>query len=101
MTVCAAYLVICDNKLSGEIPSEIGLLTRLGKFIIEKRPTLYSAHVPNCVAIMFHHVIDLMLSCCFVNHFTEYLHIGNNQLGGMIPSVIGQLTKLSEYTRDC
>ena len=64
--------------------------------------TLYSAHVPNCVAIMFHHVIDLMLSCCFVNHFTESLDLGYNYiLNGTIPTEVGQLTQLSEYTHDC
>ena len=60
--------------------------------------TLHSARVPNCVAMMFHHVIDLMLSCCFVNHFTEYLELGYNKLNGTIPTEVGQLTQLSEYT---
>ena len=59
--------------------------------------TLYSACVPNCVAMMFHHVIDLMLSCCFVNHFTEYLDLSDNILNGTIPTEVGELTKLSEY----
>ena len=58
--------------------------------------TLYSACVPNCVAMMFHHMIDLMLSCCFVNHFTESLDRYGNELNGTIPAEIGKLTGLSE-----
>ena len=90
-----------NNNLTGSIPPEIGLLTSLGKFIIEERRTIHSACVPKCVAMMFQHLIDLMLSCYFVNHFTESLDLSSNELDGLIPSEIGQLTQLSEYTYDC
>ena len=59
--------------------------------------TLYSARVPNCGAMMFYHMIDLMLSCCFVNHFTESLSLSGNGLNGTILTEVGQLTQLSEY----
>ena len=62
--------------------------------------TMYLARPPNCVST-FHLVIDLMRSCCFVNYETEYLFLQSNSLAGMIPTEIGQLTQLSEYTRDC
>ena len=100
MSVCAASLDLVGNTLSGRIPSEIGLLSSLGKFVIEERMTLYFARVPNCVAT-FHLVIDLMLSCCFVNYFTEELSLYDNDLVGSLPTEIGQLTKLSEYIHDC
>ena len=100
MTVYAADLDLIGNSFSGTIPSEIGLLSSLGKFVIEERMTLYFARAPNCVAT-FHLVIDLMLSCCFVNYFTESLDLSENALDVSLPTEIGQLTKLSEYTRDC
>ena len=42
-----------------------------------------------------------MLSCCFVNYFTEVLWLDDNSLVDTIPTEIGQLTKLSEYTCGC
>jgi hypothetical protein len=92
-------LDLSSNGLQGTIPPEIGLLTSLGKFVIEERMTLYSTHMPNCAAT-FHHVIDFMHSCCFVNDSTEYLDLGFNILEGTMPTEIGQLKQLSEYTYD-
>jgi hypothetical protein len=42
-------------------------------------------------------VINLILSCCVINYSTEAIWFGESSLEGMIPSEIGELTKLSEY----
>jgi hypothetical protein len=80
---------------------------RLGYYLVsvslllsDERMTLYSAHAPNCVAT-FHLMIDLMLSHCFVNKSTESLWLSYNALVSQIPTEIGLLTQLSEYTCDC
>lgn len=60
---------------------------------------MYCARAPNYV--IFRLMIDLMLSYCFVNYSTESLDLSLNELEATIPTEIGQLTRLSEYTRDC
>jgi hypothetical protein len=94
------HLDFTGNNVNGALPPEIGLLSSIRKFVIEERMTLYFARTPNCVA-MFHLVIDLMLSCCFINFSTEYLWLCGNALTGTVPTEVGQLTELGEYTRDC
>jgi hypothetical protein len=62
--------------------------------------TTCSTSAPNSIATI-HLVIDLMLSCCFVNYSSETLCLDSNAMEGTIPTKIGQLTQLSEYPRDC
>jgi hypothetical protein len=100
--VFAVDLYLFSNTLTGKIPSEIGLLPdSLGEFGIEKiRMTLYSARLSNCI-VTFHLVIkNLMHSCCFVNYSSVELVLDSNALEGTVPSEVGQLKQLSEYTRD-
>ena len=54
-------LDLSENYLNGTLPPEIGLLSSLGKFVIDERMTLYFARMPNCVTT-FHLVIDLIFS---------------------------------------
>jgi ubiquitin C-terminal hydrolase len=51
--------------------SKISLQQCLGKFIVKKRMTMYSARPPDCIAT-FRLVINLMHSCGFVNYPTEH-----------------------------
>jgi hypothetical protein len=46
---------------------------------------------------MSHLVIDLIVSCRFVNYLTERLWLDRNALNGTVPTEIGLLTQLSEY----
>jgi hypothetical protein len=49
-TVCAAFLVLSNNTVTGTIPSEVGMLSdSLGKFIVEESTAIHSARPPNCI----------------------------------------------------
>jgi hypothetical protein len=95
-TGAVANVELHDNDLKGPIPPEIGLLTNLSKFLTEERMTMHSAWLPIGVE-MSHLVIDLIVSCCFVNYSTERLWLDRNALNGTVPTEIGLLTQLSEY----
>jgi hypothetical protein len=97
-------LSLWGNLLNGTIPTEIGQLTQLGEY---SRDCCHDMLVQSLLACIPIHlviltvVIDLMLSCCFVNYSTKEVWLDSNVLNGTIPTEIGQLKQLSEYTRDC
>jgi hypothetical protein len=59
---------------------------------------MHSAKPPNCIALIPSRELS-HLSCCFVKYFPEELWLVNNELEGTIPSEVGALTKLCEYTQ--
>jgi hypothetical protein len=77
------------------IPSEIGLLSdSLSKFIIEERNNDDAFRLVAKFVAIFHLVINLIVSCCFVNFSTETIWLDTNSLESTIPTEIGQLKVL-------
>jgi hypothetical protein len=84
-----AELYLSENSLTGTIPSEVGLLTKLSELSVVW--ILVVRIVLSCVCHC-----TLMLACHI--HSTAYLSLWGNSLTGTIPSEVGLLTKLSELS---
>jgi hypothetical protein len=82
-----ASLKLCCRGLTGTIPSEVSLLTKLSELSV-----IWFLVVMIVLSCVFH--CPLMLACHF--HSTAYLDLNDNSLMGMIPSQLGSLTKLSK-----
>jgi hypothetical protein len=81
-------LYLSLNSLTGTIPTEVGLLTKLSK---------WSVVWLLVVMIVLSCVFFIALSCLLVIfHSTEELSLRDNNLVGTIPSQLGLLTKLSK-----
>jgi hypothetical protein len=91
-TLCAGYLDLYTNAITGPIPTEIGLMTLLSEFVlvIDCHNTLAQSLR---MSIRIHLVI---LMDCFDFFYAAYLDLGLNELTGMIPTEIGLLTLLGE-----
>ena len=89
-------LELSENKLTGTLPSEIGLLADVGEFSwpslaplllvllgFFKAPAIQRAHA--------------CLDCIWVLNSTDFLTLWSNSLMGTIPSEIGLLTRLGEF----
>lgn len=83
-------LALFDNSLVGTIPSEIGLISRLGQFV---RRHFVLVLLPCRPETCTHTCLPFGLS---IQH-TDRIYLYDNDLIGSIPSEIG-LTRLSEFT---
>lgn len=83
-------LNLAENRLSGAIPSEIGVCSRMSKYCC-LHLYVYLRHP--CV-----HVLQVMtfLILCILSQSTDEISLWNNSLTGTLPSEIGALTNLSE-----
>jgi hypothetical protein len=83
-----ASLFLSSNSLTGTIPSQIALLTKLSESSIVW--LLVVMIVLSCVFL-------IVLSCLLVIfHSTAGLSLSGNSLTGIVPSEVGLLTKISE-----
>jgi len=82
-------LILAENKLSGSIPSELGLLTYVERIFLSK----YGRRVDLCLEEN-----GLNPSSTSTFAFFPFLHraltLDDNQLSGIIPSELGLLTHL-------
>jgi hypothetical protein len=102
----ATQLNLRDNNLKGKIPLEIGLLSELGKFIMEEqRMTMHSTHHSiqklHCDSILPSRDLSHAFFLCCKLYSTVELWLSSNALEGFIPSEVGALTQLGKYTHDC
>jgi hypothetical protein len=83
-------LSLHNNKLTGGIPSEICLLTRLGEFYQRFR-------------VSFQRTCSLVSFCAStpLSHCTDWVYLPNNDLTGIIPTEIGLLTNLGTFSHVC
>ena len=71
--MCAAKFDFDGNLLTGTIPSEIGLLSDLGEFVIEDKMKKYTTRSMPIGVVMFVLPVDLMLSCLFCTLFHRFV----------------------------
>jgi hypothetical protein len=83
-----AYLVLDSNSLTGTIPSELGLLTKLGESSVVW--LLVVMIVLSCVFSLYSH------ACLSFFHSTAWLDLSGNSLTGTIPTEIALLSNLCE-----
>jgi hypothetical protein len=89
-----AELDLFSNGLTGTIPSQLGLLTKLSKS-----------------SVVWLLVVMILLSCFFILYshaclsffiaFTAQLYLYSNSLTGTIPSQLGLLSQLSKFGVVC
>jgi hypothetical protein len=83
-----ASLSLYSNSLTGTIPSELGLLSKLSESSV-----VWSL----VVMIVLSCVIFIVLSCLLVAlHSTDWLWLFSNSLTGTIPSQIALMSNLGE-----
>jgi hypothetical protein len=83
-----AYLVLDSNSLTGTIPSEVGLLSKLSESSVVWLLV---------VMIVLSCVFFIVLSCLLVIfHSTDALYLSRNSLTGTIPSEVGLMSNLGE-----
>ena len=82
--VAAASLDLPKNDLSGSIPSEVGLMTRLGELVCTIAIRLKRNALRTLSYFVFHSFI------------LDWLSLSNNELTGSIPSEINAMVNLSE-----
>jgi hypothetical protein len=82
-----ASLKLCCSGLTGTIPSEVSLLTKLSELSV-----IWFLVVMIVLSCVFH--CTLMLACHI--HSTAYLDLSFNSLRGTIPSQIALMSNLSE-----
>ncbi|CAN0924045.1 Probable LRR receptor-like serine/threonine-protein kinase At3g47570 [Linum grandiflorum] len=75
------YLAFCENKISGNIPSEIQQLVNLEEIVAYTN--LLSGTIPQSIGNL---------------RSLKHLYLDNNHLSGYIPSSIGNLTQLIEVS---
>jgi hypothetical protein len=84
-----ADLSLSSNSLTGTIPSEVGLLTKLSELSV-----VWFLVVMIVLSCVFH--CTLMLA--FIFYSTAWLSLWGNSLTGTIPSEVVLLTKLSKFS---
>ncbi len=79
---------LAGNSLTGTIPSEVGLLTKLSELSV-----VWFASCNDYVVMCFF----IVLSCLLVIFLSrDYLYLDNNSLTGTIPSEVGLMLNLGE-----
>ena len=94
LNASTATLYLADCTLSGSLPTQLGLLTNLGKNILRE-----PSRVARQQTFASHSDLLETFNACYRLALKEILHLGRNNLNGKIPTEIGLLANLGKAAR--